>query len=76
MHEKKILVYCPDIRQHWRPLSCSGNLSVACGKHIETINMFSPINPLFPVTIICPKDISKNDVFSRAGIDPLLKREF
>jgi hypothetical protein len=35
------------------------------GKHIETIDMVSPINPRFPATINSPKNVSKKWMFSK-----------
>jgi len=46
------------------------------GKHIETIDMVSPINPRFPATINSPKNVMKNDDFSRAPKSFFLIRQF
>jgi hypothetical protein len=39
-------------------------LSFGNGKHIETIDMVSPINPRFPATINSPENVSKKRMFS------------
>jgi hypothetical protein len=52
---------CPDGHLLQFALPC-GN-----GKHIETIDMVSPINPRFPATINPPRTLEKKDVFQRRG---------